>query len=267
METASALIAQVNLASVVIIALAGFCSGIIKTGVGVGAGIFLLPTLSLAFPAKIALGLGAPMMLASDIIGLRYYWKQWLERRALLRLLAAVVPGLILGAVLLPLIPGRVFRICVGIFGACYALCLLWQGFPLARLLKRLFGRVDARLAGDQDSAPGAWLYGFLGGLATVLAHAGGVVWSLYLVKAAPDRRIFVGTTIIMFFLTNIYKVVSYIHLDILPLESLVQVLPAIPMILLGSHLGNVLNKRINQALFRKIVLCCILCISITLCR
>ena len=63
--------------NIVIISIAGFFSGVIKTGVGVGSGIFLLPTLSLAFPAKIALGLGAPMLLASDIIGLRYYWKQW----------------------------------------------------------------------------------------------------------------------------------------------------------------------------------------------
>ena len=57
---------------VCIVALAGFCSGIIKNGVGVGSGIFLLPTLALAFPAKVALGLGAPLMLASDIIGMRY---------------------------------------------------------------------------------------------------------------------------------------------------------------------------------------------------
>ena len=63
------------------LAAAGFLSGLIKTGVGVGSGLVLLPTLALVFPAKVALGLGAPMLLASDIIGLHYYWKQWLPRR------------------------------------------------------------------------------------------------------------------------------------------------------------------------------------------
>ena len=115
---------------IVIIALAGFFSGIIKTGVGVGSGIFLLPTLALGFPAKLALGLGAPLLLASDAIGLRYYWKQWLPRTELARLFLAALPGLILGAVLLPLIPGGIFRIGVGVFGVFYALSLLWPNFP-----------------------------------------------------------------------------------------------------------------------------------------
>ena len=101
------------------LAAAGFLSGLIKTGVGVGSGLVLLPTLALVFPAKVALGLGAPMLLASDIIGLHYYWKQWLPRRELTRLFLAIIPGLFIGIVLLPMIPGRAFRIGVGILAHC----------------------------------------------------------------------------------------------------------------------------------------------------
>ena len=246
---------------IVIIALAGFFSGIIKTGVGVGSGIFLLPTLALGFPAKLALGLGAPLLLASDAIGLRYYWKQWLPRTELTRLFLAALPGLILGAVLLPLIPGGIFRIGVGVFGVFYALSLLWPQFPAAVLLRRLFGGLNTRYAEE-----GAYIYGFLGGVSTVLAHAGGLVWSLYLITAARDRRIFVGTTIILFFVTNIYKTVSYVYIGIIGPDDLLKVIPAIPMIFLGSYLGNVINKRCNYILFRKIVLCFILFISVSLC-
>lgn len=245
---------------IMVLAAAGFCSGLIKTGVGVGAGIFLLPTLSLAFPAKIALGLGAPMMLVSDIIGLRLYWRQWLPRKELLRLLLAALPGLILGAVLLPLIPGGVFRFCVGVFGCIYALSLLWPGFPVAVLLKRLFSELSARHA-DKS----ACIYGFLGGAATVLAHAGGIVWSLYLVTTARDRRVFVGTTIIMFFLTNIYKLLLYISIDLIDGAALLKMLPAIPMIFLGSHIGNIINKRCDASVFRRVVLCFIFISSFSL--
>ena len=253
--------------NIVIISIAGFFSGVIKTGVGVGSGIFLLPTLSLAFPAKIALGLGAPMLLASDIIGLRYYWKQWLPRAELGRLFLAALPGLFLGTVLLPLIPGGVFRTCVGLFGACYALSHLWPNFPLAQVLKKIFGRLSAASAGQQSShAFGAYFYGFLGGLCTVLAHAGGLVWSLYLITTTRDRRVFVGTTIILFFATNIYKTISYLYIDIISINTMLQVVPAIPMILLGSYLGNIINKKFNQILFRKIVLLFIMLISISLC-
>ncbi|WP_165065842.1 sulfite exporter TauE/SafE family protein [Desulfovibrio sp. ZJ200] len=252
---------------IVIIALAGFFSAIIKTGVGVGAGLFLLPTLALAFPAKVALGLGAPLMLVSDAIGLRYYWKQWLPRADLARLFLAALPGLILGVVLLPLIPGEIFRTGVGLFGVLCALSRLWPRFPVAILLKKLFGGFNARCASQENPThTGAYIYGFLGGLSTVLAHAGGLVWSLYLITAARDRRVFVGTTIILFFVTNIYKTASYVYIDIISLNSLLQVLPAIPMILLGSYFGNLINKKCDYVLFRKIVLCFILCISITLC-
>lgn len=249
------------------IATVGFLSGLIKTGVGVGAGIVLLPTLALVFPAKVALGLGAPMLLVSDIMGLRYYWKQWLPRPELTRLFLAIAPGLLLGIVLLPLIPGRAFRICIGLFGTLYALSLLWPPFPVAVLLKKLFGRLNERcMKSPGQSHKGAYIYGFLGGFSTVLAHAGGLVWSLYLLTAARDRRIFVGTTIILFFVTNIYKTISYVWIDIISLDSLMLILPAIPMIILGSYLGNIMNKKCNQAVFRKTVLCFILMTSISLC-
>ena len=110
------------------------------------------------------------------------------------------------------------------------------------------------------------YFYGFLGGLSTVLAHAGGLVWSLYLLTAARDRRVFVGTTVILFFITNIYKTISYVWIDIISLSALAQVIPAIPMIFIGSYLGNIVNKRCNHLLFRKIVLCFIFFVSITLC-
>ena len=140
---------------IIIIAVVGFFSGLIKTGVGVGGGLFLLPTLALAFPAKTALGLGAPLMLVSDIIGLRYYWKQWLPRVELTRLFLAALPGLILGVLVLPLIPGGIFRMGVGVFGVLYALGLLWPRFPVAALLKKLFGGLTARHADK-----GAYIYG-----------------------------------------------------------------------------------------------------------
>lgn len=243
------------------IAIAGFLSGIIKTGVGVGAGIFLLPTLCLVFPAKLALGIGAPLMLASDILGLKFYWKQWLPHPALTKLMISVIPGLILGIILLPMIPGDVFRVCIGIFGTLYALNMLWKTGPLANFIRGIFGGLKERY---QDKS--SYFFGFLGGVATVLAHAGGIVWSLFLLDAAQNRRIFVGTTIILFFITNLYKVISYIFIDILSVNDLMMILPAIPMVFVGSWIGNIINKRFKSDIFRKIVLCIIMFLSISLC-
>lgn len=244
-----------------IVAMAGFCSGMIKTGVGIGSGVFLLPTLALAFPAKTALGLGAPMMLASDIIGLRLYWKQWASRKVLSRLLGAAIPGLLAGTVLLPVIPANSFRFGIGIFGMFYSVSMLWPSFPPALLLRKATVSLNERHAGKR-----VYVYGAAGGIATVLAHAGGLVWSLYLLTAVKDKRVFVGTIVLMFFLTNTYKTIAYISMDTLQTEHLFNLLPSIPLIFLGSCIGNIINMKINGVLFRNIVICFIFIVSMNMC-
>lgn len=250
-----------NLMEICMVALAGFCSSLIKTGVGIGAGIFLLPTLSLAFPAKTALGLGAPLLLASDVIGIRYYWKQWAAPRILARLMAAAAPGLLVGTLLLPVISADGFRLGVGLFGMTYAVSFLFPSFAPVRLLKEVLARINRRAESGQ-----IYFYGALGGVATVLAHAGGLVWSMYLTKAVPDRRAFVGTVVLLFFVTDIYKTVAYVATGTLSGSALLDMLPAIPAVWVGSAVGNRLNRRMNQELFRRLVLCTIFVISAKLC-
>lgn len=246
---------------VCIVAVAGFCSGVIKAGVGIGAGVFLLPTLSLAFPAKTALGIGAPLLLVSDILGLRYYWKQWVSAGELFRLLGAALPGLLVGTVLLPVIPAKAFRVGVGIFGVFYAVSMLWPAFPPTVFVKRLFSSLGERHADKQ-----VYLYGFSGGIATVLAHAGGLVWSLYLMTSVKDRRVFVGTICLVFFITNIYKIAAYVLIGTIAVQDILTILPALPAVWLGSMIGNMANKYMRQDIFRNAVLFIIIIVSMKLC-
>ncbi|SHN60320.1 sulfite exporter TauE/SafE family protein [Desulfovibrio litoralis] len=250
-----------SITEISIVAFAGLCSGIIKNGVGVGSGIFLLPTLSLAFPAKVALSLGAPLMLASDVIGMRYYWKQWINTPELMRILLSAIPGLILGTILLPIIPGKLFNLSVGIFGMFYAVGMLFPSFLPIVLLKKLFAVINVKYADKQ-----IYIYGAMGGVATVLAHAGGLVWSLYLVTRNLDKRVFVATIVVMFFITNTYKTIAYMYIDMLTKDMLLSIIPAIPFVFLGSYLGNLANKKLNNVLFRKLVLVTIFIVSLKMC-
>lgn len=247
-------------AEIGILVLAGFLSSVIKNGVGIGSGIFLLPVLSLQFPAKIALALGAPIMLASDCIGLRNYWREWVGWREIARLLVPAVPGLVLGTLLIPVIPGHMFRVAVGVFGVCYALVLLFPQFPAVIAVKRLFPVVTKANEGKC-----AMCYGFAGGMATVLAHAGGVVWSMFLMITVRDKRVFVATIVLLFFITNILKLISYLSIGILDLHMCLVALSTFPAIVLGSWLGNTMNKKINQHLFRQMVLITIFVVSLSL--
>lgn len=141
------------------IAIAGFLSVLIKNGVGIGLGIFLLPVLTLVFPAKIVLGIGAPIMLGSDIIGLRKYWKEWASTRELLWLLGPAVPGMLLGTWLIPVIPGHAFRMGVGLFGMAYAMGMLFLRSRIVSAFTRLLPRPH-----PGSERCNAVFYGMLGG-------------------------------------------------------------------------------------------------------
>lgn len=106
---------------------------------------------------------------------------------------------------------------------------------------------------------------GYLGGVATVLAHAGGVVWSIFFLARKLEKRCFVASIILILTLSDVIKIVTYLQIDILDLSAILIVLVMSPVIILGSNLGNWLNKRISPVRFRAVVLAFILVLGVKL--
>jgi len=242
-----------------IIAVAAIGSAVIKNGVGVGAGIFLLPFLSLVLPAKFALGLGAPIMLVSDTAGVVYYWKEW-DKNELFLLLPPAFLGVILGASMINAIPNELFRFWVGLFA------IVFSSYQLLKL-KLLKPETSGGWANWVSSPKKAMavLFGFLGGVASSVIHAGGLVMSLYLIQKARDKRAFVGTFVLFFAIINLLKVFAYLRIEILTSEIVLLTVIISPLIILGGFLGNALNKRVSHKTFRALVLAVILIIGINL--
>ena len=242
-----------------IIAIAAIGSAVIKNGVGVGAGIFLLPFLSLVLPAKFALGLGAPIMLVSDIAGVVYYWKEW-DKNELFLLLPPAFLGVILGALMIQTIPNELFRLFIGIFAIVFS---SYQLLKMKLPKSTTWGGWASWVAEPKKAM--AVLFGFLGGVASSVIHAGGLVMSVYLIQGSKEKRVFVGTLVLFFAITNSLKVMTYLQIDILNVKMAFLVAGISPLIILGGFLGNVLNKRVSQKTFRVIVLAVILIIGINL--
>jgi uncharacterized membrane protein YfcA len=240
----------------VIIALAILGSSVIKNGVGVGAGMFLLPFLALVLPPKFALGFGAPVMLVSDVVGVRNYWKEW-DKNYLLLLLPSAFFGVMFGAFFVKIIPSETFKFWVGL------LAVVFSGY---QLLKMIFSRkmaftAPSPLASSRKKSL-TLLFGFFGGLASTVAHAGGMVMSIYLIKTPTGKRAFVGTLVLFFAVINSLKLATYLKIGILTGGTILFVAITSPIIILGGLLGNALNKRISQDLFRGIVLALIFLIG-----
>ncbi|MGA7578126.1 MAG: sulfite exporter TauE/SafE family protein [Desulfobaccales bacterium] len=248
----------------VVLAAATAASAIISNGVAIGSGIFLLPVLSLAFPAKVALGLGAPLMFASSVVGVKNYWGEWGEWRELLRFSMAATVGIILGSCLINIIPNHLFKIGVGIFAICFSLYQLLKGYA-ARLWFRPLQAASLSEIGNQGGKVLALVVGFLGGVVTVLCHAGGAVWSMYFVSRKLDKRCLVSTLLPLFAFSNLLKIFTYWGIGILSPQSTLIVLAMSPLVILSSNFGNYLNKKVRPELFRNIVLLIILVAGISL--
>ena len=237
----------------VILGTAAAASSLITSGTAVGSGIFLLPMLALVFPPKLALGLGGPIMFVANLVGLKIYWGEWDDWRDITLLLITATVGVALGSCLINIIPNYLFKIGIGVFVISFSLYELFKHTPVLNRLRSKMSRSPQR-----DELPGktaCGTIGFLGGVATVLAHAGGSVWSTYYVRRRLSNRHFVGTLILVFTLSNIFKILAYLQIGILTMEATLIVLAMSPIIILSGMLGNMLNKRVNPELFRKVVL------------
>ena len=88
---------------------------------------------------------------------------------------------------------------------------------------------------------------------------------SIYFIQKPRNKRAFVGTFVLFFAIMNFLKMISYLRIGILTAEILLLVAGISPLVILGGVLGNALNKRVSQELFRKIVLAIILITGIRL--
>jgi len=232
-----------------IIIIAAIGSAVIKNAVGVGAGIFMLPCLSLVLPAKLALGLGAPIMLVSDISGVINYWGDW-DKKELYLLLPPALLGVILGALMIKAIPNELFRLWIGFFA------ILFSSYQLMKL-SSLRMEITTKWLVDVFRFRKAFaiLFGFMSGVASSVIHAGGLVMSLYLIGRSKSSRAFVGTFVLFFVLMNFLKVIVYWQIEILSWELLLLTLIISPLMIFGGFWGSYLNKRVSQKAFTVAVL------------
>lgn len=237
---------------IMIICTAVFGSAVIKNGVGVGAGIFLLPFLALVLPPKLALGLGAPAMLISDIVGVRNYWGEW-DRKELKILLPLAAIGVFFGSYLIKVTPDTLFKQCVGVFA------LLFSSVHIVNMIRaRYFNLKEADrhiVKKPKGGSVSTVLFGFLGGVASTVAHAGGLMMSVYMIQKRANPRIFVGTLVLFFAVINLLKIAAYLNIGIITSQTALLVGALSPAIIVGGMAGNKLNKKIPQELFRMIVL------------
>ncbi len=227
--------------SLIIIVLVSWLAGVAKVAFGIGAGVFLTPILALTLPSKVAVALMAPMMVVTDVLALRQHWGKWHTRHILVLLPTAFV-GVVLGTLFLAWAPTALVRKAIGV------IALLFVAIQLQRW-RNTAGKVSAPMP------PWAgWIIGFLSGITTSIAHAGGIVMSIYLLSVGLTKDVFIASVVGTFSLTDLLKLSLYWQVGVLTLGILLTGIALTPIMLLGGRMGISLNRKLSVQQFTTIV-------------
>lgn len=249
-----------NTVQICILVISTLLASFIKGGMGMGAGIFLLPTLALVFTPFTALALSAPILFFTDIMSLIYYWREWMKGPIFLKLLIFSAIGAVLGVAILPYVPVSALKILVGMIGVIYGVGKL---FPSFFPIKRLRASLPAAKAGRGPLT--LYVYPLTGGLINSLANAGGIFFVMCLMALGLEKRTFVATILSAILITSVCKVVGYYTIGILPFSDLKLTLILAPLVAGGCWLGNRCNQYLNPDIFAKCILWLILVVSVKL--
>lgn len=194
-------------------------TGISKSGFGGALGGVAVPLLSLFMPPPLAAAAILPSLCIMDACGLRAYWGKWSWQE-----LRIVLPGGLCGIAAGSLVFSWL---------STEALILIVGGIALACALDCLFG-LRRRWIADTDPGPLAgFAWSAAAGLVGALAHAGGPLLLIYLLRRHLSKESFVATSVVYFAAMNIAKIGPYFALNlftdqVLQLAALLAVLAPI---------------------------------------
>ena len=214
-----------DLSFLAIAAPAVIFAGISKGGFGSGAAFASAAILALVVEPGAAIGIMLPLLMLIDAATLRPFWRRWNTKDAVLLTLGAL-PGALLGALFYRAADPDHLRLLIG---AIALLFVLWQ-------IAARSGRLP--IAARPLPAWAGVLAGLGAGFTSFVAHAGGPVAAIYLLSKRFGKTEFQATTVIVFWINNLFKAIPYGFLGIFTLETLLLDLWLAPFALFGTWLG-----------------------------
>lgn len=230
-----------TLAQWIWVVVAAICVGLSKLGLS-GVMTMIIPVMASIFGGKESTGILLPMLLMGDIFAVSYYrhHAQW---QAIRRLLLWAGIGLIIGAVVGNYVDDRQFKTIIALSVVACVAIMVW---------------IEAK--GNNFTVPDKlWFYaltGILSGFTTMVGNAAAPIMSLYLVAMGFHKNSFLGTYAWFFLIVNVLKLPFQVLLwQNITLSNVALAAMMIPAVALGAVLGALIVKKINEKIFRYLVI------------
>lgn len=223
-------------------------TGISKSGFAGGIGMATVPILSLVMSPVQAAAIMLPLLILMDGFSLKAWWGHQ-NNHYLWILIPPAIAGIVTGYLLFEQLNEDMLKLVLGIMSLLFAIWGLSNGMQRVRLGSRLAGRV----------------FGAIAGLTSFVAHAGGPPVNIYLLAKKLPKEQFLATAVIFFAVINMIKLVPYALLNQFNYDNLLVAGLLMPFGWIGVRLGLVIQRKINDALFYRIILVLLLAIGFKL--
>ncbi|QBE48997.1 sulfite exporter TauE/SafE family protein [Leucobacter triazinivorans] len=226
-----------------LLALAAVLVGVSKTALP-GINTLSIAVFAAILPAKASTGALLLLLIVGDVFALLSY-RRHADWATLVRLIPAVVAGVVAGALFLAFADDGWVRRVIGVILLLIIAFTLWQ-------------RRRTVSAGGPGSGRAARIgYGSLGGFTTMVANAGGPVMSMYFIAARFPVKAFLGTAAWFFAVINLAKVPVSVGLGLITPSTLLLDLVLVPGVFAGAFVGRWIALRIEQRTFEWAVVAC----------
>jgi uncharacterized membrane protein YfcA len=206
-----------------------------------GLGALSLPLMALVASPVQSAAIVLPILIVQDVVSVWAYRHTWDPRNV-----AILVPsgtlGILIGYLLAARVSDAAVEFSVGIISIAFA-------------LRRLFVERGKRMPPPaQADVPRGVFWGSLTGFTSMVAHAGGPPFQIYVMPQRLARDVFVGTGAIVFALLNWIKVVPYLALGQFTPGNLSTSAALFPLAIVSTYAGVLLVRRVSGESFYTIV-------------
>jgi uncharacterized membrane protein YfcA len=205
-----------------------------------GLGLLSLPLMALVVSPVQAAAIMLPLLISQDVVTVWSYRREFDRRN-----LATLLPGALLGILAGYLLAAKVSDAAVGL-----AIGLISMGFALRRMLSD--GKAAAAVTRASYLAGSFW--GALCGFASMIAHAGGPPFQIYVMPQRLAPAVFVGTGAIFFAMLNLIKLGPYLALGQFTPANLTASAALFPVAIISTIAGVWLVRRVPAERFYTII-------------
>jgi uncharacterized membrane protein YfcA len=179
-----------------------------------------------------------PLLIYMDYLSVRSWWGQQ-NTGQLWVLLPAAIAGIVVGYLLFDQLNEQYVRAILGTISLGFGVYGLTLGQAATAIPTTLIGRICGAMAG----------------FTSFVAHAGGPPLNAYLIPLKLAKSEFLGTAVVFFAVINAVKLIPYSLLGQINTSNLIISAILAPIAWFGVKLGLRLQAKINERLFKQIIL------------